>query len=196
MVEGKQTLKERRAMKGLKGWALTAHAQGGGAVDTLLEIFEKLNAEKPIAASRSNEAPAADKEAKAYSGMYTFLKEGEFVQITVEDDFSVSGFISRYGETESDKGTFLDQFFKTGKLEGNKLRFTTQLVHGVGFDFKGTFERGEGKNPGDDSFFVLKGTLTQNMTDLNKKVTSHSQEVALKTGPSPVLASCLRSNCA
>jgi predicted amidohydrolase YtcJ len=37
-----------------KGWALTAHAQGGGAVDTLLETFEKLNAEKPIAASRSH----------------------------------------------------------------------------------------------------------------------------------------------
>ena len=37
-----------------KGWALTAHAQGGGAVDTLLETFEKLNAEKPIAPSRSH----------------------------------------------------------------------------------------------------------------------------------------------
>jgi predicted amidohydrolase YtcJ len=37
-----------------KGWSLTAHSQGGGAVDTLLETFEKLNAEKPIAASRSH----------------------------------------------------------------------------------------------------------------------------------------------
>jgi predicted amidohydrolase YtcJ len=37
-----------------KGWALTAHAQGGGAVDTLLETFEKLNAEKPLAPSRSH----------------------------------------------------------------------------------------------------------------------------------------------
>ena len=37
-----------------KGWALTAHAQGGGAVDTLLATFEKLNAEKPIGPSRSH----------------------------------------------------------------------------------------------------------------------------------------------
>ena len=37
-----------------KGWAMTAHSQGGGAVDTLLETFEKLNAEKPIAPSRSH----------------------------------------------------------------------------------------------------------------------------------------------
>ena len=37
-----------------KGWQLTAHSQGGGAVDTLLETFEKLNAEKPLAPTRSH----------------------------------------------------------------------------------------------------------------------------------------------
>jgi predicted amidohydrolase YtcJ len=36
-----------------KGWQLTAHAQGGGAVDALLDVFEKLNAERPLAPSRS-----------------------------------------------------------------------------------------------------------------------------------------------
>lgn len=36
-----------------KGWQLTAHAQGGGAVDVLLAAFEKLNAERPIAPTRS-----------------------------------------------------------------------------------------------------------------------------------------------
>jgi predicted amidohydrolase YtcJ len=36
-----------------KGWQLTAHAQGGGAVDLLLAAFEKLNAERPIAPTRS-----------------------------------------------------------------------------------------------------------------------------------------------
>jgi predicted amidohydrolase YtcJ len=37
-----------------KGWSLTAHSQGGGAIDTLIEAFEKLNAEKPIAPTRSH----------------------------------------------------------------------------------------------------------------------------------------------
>lgn len=46
-------LKVMRAARD-KGWQLTAHSQGGGAVDVLLETFEKLNAEKPIAASRSH----------------------------------------------------------------------------------------------------------------------------------------------
>ncbi|HLV87236.1 MAG TPA: hypothetical protein VKV39_09695 [Candidatus Sulfotelmatobacter sp.] len=118
-----------------------------------------------------------------YSGMYTFLKEGEFVQVTVEDEGRVTGFISRFGDGESDKGAFLDQFFKTGKLDGNKLSFTTDIVHGVSFDFKGTIERGDGKNPGDDAYFVLKGTLTQNISDVNKKVTSSAQQVAFKMFP-------------
>jgi hypothetical protein len=119
----------------------------------------------------------------AYSGMYTFLKEGEFVQVTVEDAGHVTGFVSRFGDGQSDKGAFLDQFFKSGKLEGNQLSFTTEIVHGVAFDFKGAVERGEGKNPGDEAYFVLKGTLTENASDVNKKVTSHSQNVLFKMFP-------------
>jgi hypothetical protein len=122
--------------------------------------------------------------------MYSFLKEGEFVQLTVEDGSQLTGFVSRYGDGDSDKGAFLDQFFKTGKLEGNKVSFTTETVHGVWFDFKGTVERGEGKNPGDEGYYVLKGTLTQSSTDVNKKVSSHPRDVAFKMfpqemGPSP-----------
>jgi hypothetical protein len=136
--------------------------------------------------AKSPEQTAPEKKAQAsqaYSGMYTFLKEGEFVQLTVEDDGSIAGFVSRYGDGESDKGAFLDQFFKSGKLDGNKLAFTTEIVHGVSLDFKGTIERGQGKNPGDEAYFVLKGTLTENSSDANKKVTSHSQEVSFKMFP-------------
>lgn len=35
-----------------RGWQLTAHVQGGAAIDNLLDAFEKLNAEKPLAARR------------------------------------------------------------------------------------------------------------------------------------------------
>lgn len=37
-----------------KGWQLTAHVQGGGAIDVLLDTFEKLDREKPIAPTRSH----------------------------------------------------------------------------------------------------------------------------------------------
>jgi len=123
------------------------------------------------------------KTGPAYSGMYAFLKEGEFVQVTVEDEGHVTGFISRFADAASGTGAFIDQFFKSGKLQGNNLIFTTEVVHGVAFDFKGSVERGEGKNPGDEAYFILKGTLSENTTDASKKVTSNAQEVQLKMFP-------------
>jgi hypothetical protein len=153
-------------------------------------VSAKLHAQeaKPSGDAGAKSAPAAapQSDAKAgreYSGMYAFLKEGEFVQVTVEDTRHVTGFVSRFADAENEKGEFLDQFFKSAKLEGNKLSFTTEMVRGMAFDFKGTVERGEGKNPRDEAYFMLKGTLTENASDANKKVTSHSQEVAFKMFP-------------
>jgi hypothetical protein len=138
------------------------------------------------AAPNPGKPPSVPREAqpgREYSGMYNFLKDGEFVQITVEDEGRVTGFVSRYGEGQSDKGAFLDQYFRSGKLDGNQLTFTTETVHAVWFDFKGTVERGEGKNPGDEGYYVLKGALTDNRSDAEKKVTTHSHQVELKRFP-------------
>jgi len=118
-----------------------------------------------------------------YSGMYSFLREGEFVQITIEDKGSVSGFISRFGDSESDRGTFLNQFFKSGKSEGNKLNFTTENVHGVWFAFEGAFNRGSGKKPDEEGYYLLRGALTRFSTDTEKKVTSQVTQVELKSFP-------------
>jgi hypothetical protein len=136
--------------------------------------------------SASAQPPSTAPQAKAgreYSGMYSFLKDGEFVQITVEDEGRVTGFVSRYGDAETDKGAFLDQYFHSGKLDGNKLVFTTETVNAVWFEFKGTVGRGEGKNPGDEAYYVLKGTLADNTTDAEKKVISHSRDVVFRLFP-------------
>src|SRR5437762_3896882 len=134
----------------------------------------------------SQTAPAPQtppKPAEDYSGMYSFLQDGEFVQVTVEDQGRVTGFVSRYGDLESDRGAFLDQFFKQGKLDGKKLSFTTETVHGVWYEFKGTVERGSGKNQGDEAYYLLKGTLIQYNTDAGKKTSSKLREVAFKSFP-------------
>lgn len=147
---------------------------------TLVSTAQQAN---PPDSKSSDQTASKDTDTRAYSGMYTFLKEGEFVQVTVEDEGHVTGFISRYGNGDSDKGEFLNQFFKTGKLEGNKLIFTTEIVHGVSFDFKGTVERGEGKNPGDEAYFVLRGILTENTSDASKKTTARTRDVLFKLFP-------------
>ena len=118
--------------------------------------------------------------------MYTFLRDGEFVQVTVEDAGKVTGFVSRYGDGDSDRGAFLDQFFKQGKLDGNKLSFTTETVHGVWFEFAGTVDRGEGKSPADEAYHVIKGKLTDFRTDADKKVSSKSRDVSFKSFPQDV----------
>ena len=130
------------------------------------------------AAARSQTASSDD-----YSGLYSFLREGEFVQISIEDGKKVSGFISRYGDSESDKGTFLDQFFKSGTIDSSKLTFTTEPIHGAWFEFTGSFGRGSGKSPADEGFYLLRGTLTRYNTDAEKKTTSQAREVELKSFP-------------
>lgn len=166
-------------------------AIGSGALSGPAQLSAQSSAPQQRAPAKSAEQtapPAKSQGPQAYSGMYSFLKEGEFVQLTVEDAGHVTGFISRFGDQESDKGAFLDHFFKTGKLEGNNLSFTTETVHGTAFDFKGTVERGDGKKPGDEGYFVLKGTLTQSDSDVNKKMTAHSREVVLKGFPDDAAA--------
>ena len=135
-----------------------------------------------VAQDAPKDSPSPAKSAEDYSGMYAFLRDGEWVQITV-DEGKLTGLISRIGDTESDRGAVLDQFFKEGKLDGNKLSFKTETVHGTWFEFKGTIERGNGKNPGDEAYYVLKGTLLKYTTDANKKISSTSREVAFKSFP-------------
>ena len=135
------------------------------------------------AQSAANSTSAAD-----YSGMYTFLREGEFVQITVEEQGKLSGFISRYGDLESDRGAFLDQFIKQGSIDGQNLKFATETVHGVWFEFQGTAGRGPGKTVNDEGYYVLKGTLTQHSSDSNHKDEAKSRDVVFKSFPQDVSA--------
>lgn len=105
------------------------------------------------------------------------------MQITIEDKGNVTGFISRFGDSGSDQGTFIDQFFKSGKIEGNKISFTTETVHGVSYTFEGAFLRGPGKSPQDEGYYSLQGLLTRNGTDDAKKTSSGSAKVQFKSFP-------------
>jgi hypothetical protein len=125
-------------------------------------------------------APASNSE--DISGMYTFLQEGEFVQIDV-DGTRVTGFVSRYGDLESDKGAFLDHLFKEGELKGNAIHFVTKAVHGVWFEFQGTVEHGNEKDPSKEGYRVLKGKLTQFTEGDKAKPNAKSRELTMKSFP-------------
>jgi hypothetical protein len=118
--------------------------------------------------------------AEDISGMYSFIREGEFLQITL-DAKSVTGYISRMGESDSDNGVFLDQFFAKADVQGHDVSFTTRPLHSVWYEFKGRFSLGPGKTKGDDGYYILRGTLKElTMNNADKTVSSRSREVEFK----------------
>jgi|SRR5579871_3448669 len=151
---------------------------------TLSLLFSLLLCAGMLAAQTSKSKPSDQAGSPDdVSGMYAFLQEGEFVQISVDDQNKLTGFVSRYGDLESDRGAFLDQFFKTASFDGRKMTWTTEQVHGVTYEFKGTVSRGDGKTPSDQGYYVLKGTLTEYTADANKKTSAKSREVNFKSFP-------------
>jgi len=130
----------------------------------------------PTARAQKSAAPTED-----YSGTYSFLQEGEFVQINIEDGNRLTGFISRYSEGEKDG--FVDHFFDKAELRDHDIRFTTRKVHGTWFDFKGAVSRGPGKTREAEAYYVIKGTLTQYTSDANQVVTAKQREAEFRSFP-------------
>src|SRR5215475_4261687 len=157
----------------LAAGAAVCRAQGGFAVRGQSKAGEQDSRNKTVS------TPAED-----ISGMYSFLKEGEFVQINLEKS-AVSGYISRMGESDSDRGVFLDQFFDKAQIQGHDVSFTTKQLHNIWYEFKGKFERGPGKTKADDGYYVLRGTLKEFTLDENKKPVAHSREVEFKSLAQP-----------
>jgi hypothetical protein len=125
---------------------------------------------------------SAPSNANDPSGMYTFLKEGEFVQLNVEDG-KLSGFVSRFGDTDSDKGEFIDQFFDKASLDGNHLSFKTKTVHAISYDFDGTVSVEPGKKMGDEGYRVIRGKLTLHATDAKGYESASERIVEFKLFP-------------
>ncbi|HXZ79811.1 MAG TPA: hypothetical protein VEG30_07775 [Terriglobales bacterium] len=137
-------------------------------------------------AQNQSPPPAVDLD-DGVSGMYTFLREGEFVEVDLEDKVHITGFVSRYGESDSDRGAFLDHMIDKGEFDRPNMHWITKPIHGVWFEFKGRIERGEAKSPNLEGYRVLKGTLTEYTTDDNKKTSARSREVTFKSFPQDAL---------
>lgn len=125
-----------------------------------------------------------DPAAEDISGMYTFVRKGEILQLNIGEGRHVDGYVSRYGDSPSDKDQFLDQFFESGSLEGNRLSFKTKYLHGLAYEFQGTVERGKVDDRNLEGYLVLKGTLTEFRKDAEEKITSKTREVEFRSFPS------------
>lgn len=141
-----------------------------------------LVAAQPLSLPNGQQNGQTAKAAENISGPYGFLREGEIVQLTVEDG-RLSGYISRFGDTESDKGQFIDQFFDKTTLDGDHLTFNTKTVHGVWYEFSGTVSTTPGKQPSQEGFHVLKGKLVMHSEDSNGAEKKMERQVEFKSIP-------------
>ncbi len=156
----------------------------GGLLSTLLVVSLvpfAVAIQQPPSSAGPNSAKA-NGSVDNPSGMYSFLRDGEFVQLTL-DDGKLSGYISRFGDTESDKGTFIDQFFDKASLDGNHLSFTTKTVHGTWYGFTGVIAKTPGKQPAEEGYRVIKGTLVQHLMDASNADKPRQHEVEFKSFP-------------
>lgn len=129
-----------------------------------------------------------------FSGMYTFLQDGESVQLTLDPapteatewtkPQKLTGFVSRLGNTPDDQDRILDHFFKSGSVESNRVRFTTKTVHGVWYEFEGKVQRDERRATRDkEGFYIIRGMLTEHVIDRNGKDSSRQRELTMKSFP-------------
>jgi len=124
-------------------------------------------------------APAKPAAAPDYSGRYSFLQDGEDVQLNQEAG-RIDGYIERFGESDSDRETMLQHTFAKATLAGDNLSFSTKPVHAVWYEFKGRIERGAAKTRAEDGYYQLVGTLTEHRQKDGKETTAKSRQVTLK----------------
>jgi hypothetical protein len=116
------------------------------------------------------------------TGLYSFIHEGEFVQIEVSEG-KVTGLISRFKDESPEKAEFVDQFFEQATLDGTTLSFRTQQKDGAWFEFSGTVERGTGKTPGDEGYWNVRGKLIEKHTGASGNATEKPHELTLRSFP-------------
>lgn len=148
----------------------------------LLALFLALPISFAVSASAQAPEKTQPEVVGDITGLYSFLHEGEFVQIEVNDG-KVTGLISHFKDEDPDKAEFVDQFFEQAKLEGTTLTFRTKVKDGLWFEFSGTVERGSAKTPSDEGYWTLRGTVIEHHNGAEGKAAEKTHSVTLKSFP-------------
>jgi len=111
-----------------------------------------------------------------YTGMYSFVRNGEFVELNVEGS-RLTGFVARH--SDSTKEIFLDHFFEKATLRDHAIEFSTREVNGVRFEFRGAISRGAGETRDAEGFYQIKGTLIQYTSESNHKDAAKERAITL-----------------
>ena len=147
---------------------------------TLLTTLVCLTGVTLAQAGASSPAPPSSNPPRAsigdFSGTYTFLRDGEDLQINVRNG-KLDGYVTRFGDSDMDDPLLLQHFFSKASLVGNDVAFTTEKLHGVWFEFKGKVQRGGAKTTAEEGYYQLVGTLIRYDATSADKATARSRQV-------------------
>lgn len=113
------------------------------------------------------------------SGMYSFLRDDESIQLNLQDG-RLSGWVTSFGFLESDRDTLVDRFFQKASLKDDQVYFITKPIHGCWVEFSGRVERGDVSTRAKEGYFRLVGTLTEYTTDAEDKISARKRDVVFK----------------
>jgi hypothetical protein len=150
----------------------------------LASIASAAQAQPPLRVTHQDQGSFAQPPAvpSDIAGMFTFLREGEFVQLSV-DDGHLTGFVSRFGDTDDDKGAFIDHFFDKASVQADHVAFKTKTIHAVWYEFDGTVTTVAGKQKGEEGYRVMRGKLTLHKSDALGKDQASERTVAFQSFP-------------
>lgn len=134
----------------------------------------------PALHSRNKPGPQpANRQTKGFStlpetasGEYVLDDHGSVIQITLEHN-RLTGYVTRM-----DGDTALTLFFDKTAIEGNRLSFTTNTVHGLHYAFRGVITRGKAPELSSSGYYLLSGELT-----VNRGAAPAPEHVSLKSTP-------------
>jgi len=139
-----------------------------------------------VTLAQGGSAPPSSKPPAAsigdFSGTYTFLRDGEDIQINVQNG-KLDGYITRFGDSDMKDPLLLQHFFSKASLSGSDVAFTTEKLHGVWFEFKGKVQRGGAKTSAEEGYYQLVGTLTRYDAGSGDKATAQSRDVTFRSHP-------------
>lgn len=130
-----------------------------------------------LAAAQTQPAPKS--APPDYSGRYSFLQDGEDLQLDVNDGH-VDGYITRFGDSDTDRDTLLNHYFAKASLTGDKLTFSTKPVHAVWYEFTGVIGRGPAKTKAEDGYYQIAGTLIEHRQKNGKEESARQRQVTFK----------------
>lgn len=95
------------------------------------------------------------------SGEYNLGQPGEVIQIILEQQGHLTGYISILGDHDSDRGTPLTFMFHHTSVSGEQVQFATGTVHGVWYGFHGSILRGAARSHSEEGYYRLTGVLEE-----------------------------------